>query len=153
MEKQSKIYLASDHAAWELKDFIKKSLPDLNWFDLGTRDGDSRVNYAVFAKAIALEIQENGGRGILLCGSGQGVAMVANKYKGIRAALCWSPEVAKLAREHNDSNILCLPGRFLSPDQILEIVSIWLLTGFEGGRHADRLASFQELGENFKLGD
>ena len=142
------IYLASDHAAYEDKEMVKRFLESKGnkVIDLGT-DSPKRCNYPDFAIKLSDEVVRNKGRGILLCGSGIGVSIVANRFKGIRAALCKSASEAKLSREHNDSNVLCLAGRVSKENELKEMVVAWLEGEFEGGRHAERLAIFENLGE------
>ena len=122
-----------------------KRFPNLPWEDLGP-DSTDRVDYPDFADLVAQKIeagsengQENGTRGILVCGSGQGMAMRANKYSHVRAALCWNTEVATLSRQHNNTNLLCLGERVMDWDECERIVKVFLETPFEGGRHAGRV--------------
>lgn len=144
-----KIAIASDHAGFHLKEQIKKSLESLGiaFEDLGPQDTES-VDYPDFARKVA-EAVKDGSRGILCCGTGIGMAIAANKFRGIRAAVCNDVFTAKMSREHNDSNILIMGGRILSDsDQIREIVKTWLETDFEGGRHQrriDKIHDFEEL--------
>lgn len=142
-----KIALGSDHAAYEGKEFVKKLLVSLNHevIDVGTHS-EERCDYPDFATAVVKEVLEKNIKGILLCGSGIGVSIVANRYKGIRAALCRTANDAEMSRKHNDANVLCLGARVNSNDEIKEIVNSWLAHEFEGGRHADRLKLFQDLG-------
>ncbi|MCB1109296.1 MAG: RpiB/LacA/LacB family sugar-phosphate isomerase, partial [Chlamydiia bacterium] len=103
-----KVYIANDHAAVELKQFLMEMFSHIEWVNLGTNSFDS-VDYPDFAKKLSLKLKEDpSATGVLICGSGQGMSIVANKFKHIRAALCWNEEVAQLAREHNDANVLCL---------------------------------------------
>lgn len=107
--------------------------------DFGTHSEDS-VDYPDFSKPIAAAIdKEEYPRGILVCGSGQGVSMTANKFKNVRAAIAWCPEIATLTAKHNDANILCLPGRFMDDETLAATVKAWLTTEFEGGRHKRRV--------------
>ncbi|NWJ52713.1 MAG: ribose 5-phosphate isomerase B [Bacteroidetes bacterium] len=133
--------LGSDHAGFELKETIKKYLID-NGFDVidfGT-GGITSVDYPDFAHPVASAVNNNEfERGILICGSGNGVSIVANKYKNVRAALCWNRELAELARQHNNANILSLPARFISTDEAIKTVDLFLNTSFEGGRHQTRI--------------
>lgn len=135
------IHLGADHAGFEMKELLKQYLSDRG-FDIrdhGTYSADS-VDYPDFAHPTAMAVAaEAGGRGILLCGSANGVAITANKHAGIRAALCWTPEVARLARQHNNANILCIPARFVTPDTAREMADIFFSTSFEGGRHQTRV--------------
>ncbi len=134
------ISIGSDHAGYEMKEFIKSYLESLK-FDVKDHGCDSTesVHYPIYAKSLANEVASNGSRGILTCGSGIGVSITANKVKGIRAALAWNAEIAKLSRQHNDSNILCLPARFISNDDAIKIIDAWLNTDFEAGRHQSRI--------------
>ena len=137
----NKIALASDHAGYELKEIIKTYLSErgLQVVDFGTNSAES-VDYADFAHQLANSV-ENGicDVGICICGSGNGINMTANKHQKIRAALCWLPEIARLARLHNDANVCSLPARFISSDDAKAIVDLFLSTTFEGGRHIDRI--------------
>lgn len=127
-----------------MKEALKSALraDGIECADHGTHSLDS-VDYPDFAHATARAVQEDGQPGILLCGSGNGVCMTANRHAGIRAALCWTPEIARLARQHNDANILCLPARFVSEALLVEIVKAFLGTGFEGGRHQRRVEKIE----------
>ena len=137
--KNPEILIASDHAGFELKSHLIRQFPDLNWKDLGTHSIDS-VDYPDYASKLAEEIKKNGGGfGVLVCGSGQGMAIRANRYAHIRAALCWSEEIAGLARAHNDANVLCLPGRHIQAVLADKILERFLQTPFEGGRHQKRV--------------
>ena len=136
------IALCSDHAGYELKGIVEGYLQagDIACEDFGTYSAES-CDYADFAHPAALAVEE--GRdypGIAICGSGNGIGMTLNKHQGIRAALCWTPELARLARAHNDANFLVLPARFIEPTLALEIVDVFLNTPFDGGRHANRIA-------------
>ncbi len=144
-----KIVIGSDHAAFETKEFVKKLLVSLHHevIDVGTHSSD-RCDYPDYASALAKSVIQNKLTGILLCGSGIGVSIVANRYKGIRAALCRSSYDAEMARKHNDANVLCLGARTNTEDEIKAIVASWLESGFEGGRHTDRLKKFEDLGES-----
>jgi len=133
--------IASDHAGFEIKEIIRKHLSDKGFVvkDLGAYSTES-VDYPDFGHKLANAI-ENGDfkMGIAICGSGNGINMSLNKHEKIRSALCWSAEIAKLARSHNDANICTLPGRFVTPEQAKEIVDIFIATIFEGGRHQTRI--------------
>ena len=136
-----KIALASDHAGFELKEYIKKELSKNVYeiVDFGTHSSES-TDYADYAHPMALSItNENCDAGIAVCGSGNGINMTVNKHQKIRGALCWSTEIAQLARLHNDANVCCLPARFISKETALEVVKIFLKTHFEGGRHTERV--------------
>ncbi len=136
-----KVAIACDHAGYEYKEAIKLQLASLGHEvkDFGTHTLDS-MDYpdTTHPAADAVELKECE-LGILICGSANGVAMTANKHQGIRAAICWEPELSKLARTHNDANMVCLPARFISLETAKEIVAIFLSTSFEGGRHANRV--------------
>ena len=136
-----KIGIASDHAGYEMKEFLVGYLNAMGYevLDFGAHSPES-VDYADFAHPLA-EAIENGEleRGVALCGSGEGMTMTLNKHQGIRAALCWIPEVAALSRQHNNANVLAMPGRFVSNEQAIEMVKTFLNTDFEGGRHIRRI--------------
>ena len=135
------IGIASDHAGFELKKIISLFLEEngLKVTDFGTHSSES-MDYPDVAHPLANAV-ENGitDAGIAICGSGNGINMTVNKHQGIRAALCWTPELSKLAREHNNANILSLPARFISSDSALEIVRVFISTDFERGRHETRV--------------
>lgn len=136
-----KISLGADHGGYELKQSLHKWLnsKSLTVKDFGSHIQES-VNYPVYAHLVAKSVQNNEcDFGILVCGSGQGMAITANKYNKIRAALCWDKTIAALARQHNNANILVLPGRFISSEQAVEIAETFLSTIFEGGRHQKRV--------------
>ena len=134
------IAICSDHAGYELKSVIEGYLEsgDRTYRDFGTNSTES-CDYPDFAHPCAIAV-ENGDcyPGIAMCGSGNGIAMTLNKHQGIRAAICWTPELARLARQHNDANVLVLPARFIDQVTALEIVDAFLNTSFEGGRHLRR---------------
>lgn len=135
------ILISNDHAGVELKNAIDNFLKNNGYVveNLGDNSGKS-VDYPDIIHPLAKEISNNKNKkGIIMCGTGNGVSMVANKYKGVRAGLCWSKEIAELIRKHNDANILSLPARFLSIKEALEIVEVFLKTDFEGGRHERRV--------------
>lgn len=135
------ISLGCDHAGFPLKSVIQSLLNErgLDILDFGTHS-EASVDYPDFVHPAAEAIEKgHASLGILLCGSGNGVAMTANKHKGIRAALCWNAEIATLARSHNNANMIALPVRYISADQAKEIVIAFLDTPFEGGRHALRV--------------
>lgn len=141
-----KLAIGCDHAAFEEKEILKEYLKGkVEVEDKGPYSPD-RCNYPDFAIAVAKEVQA-GARGLLLCGSGIGVSMAANRFGGVRAALCRSVEEAKLSRQHNDANILCLGARISSLDDMKAMIDAWLEEGFEQGRHSERIAIFNELGE------
>ena len=135
-----KIYIGSDHAGFELKELIKKHFDGVFEFvDKGTYSAES-VDYPDFAHAVAEEVlKDSDGVGMLICGTGNGMAMAANKHAGIRAALCWDPEISALAKQHNNANILVLPARFISEEKAFETVNAFFNADFEGGRHQRRI--------------
>lgn len=140
-----KLAIGCDHAGFELKENLKMYLAEKGFeiLDKGTYSLDS-VDYPDFAHAVSIAIEKGEvGLGILICGSGNGISMAANKHAGIRAALCWNSEIASLARLHNNANILSLPARFISVGEAKEIVDTFLSTNFEGGRHANRVNKIQ----------
>jgi ribose 5-phosphate isomerase B len=140
-----KIAIGSDHAGYEYKEMLKPMLA--GWGhelqDFGTNSA-APVDYPQFVRPVAEAIARGGfERGIVLGGSGNGEAIVANKVRGIRCALCWNEQTARWAREHNDANILSLGQRTISPEMAVKIVHIWLETAFAGGRHALRVAQIE----------
>ncbi len=142
-----KIYIASDHAAFNEKQILVDYLKDKYAVeDLGTHSADSS-NYPDWAKKLVLKVRDEKAVGILLCGSGIGVCMTANRFAGIRAALCRDEDDAKMSRLHNDANVLCLSGRKTSIELIQKITDTFLRTPFEGGRHQTRIDLFNNLGE------
>ncbi len=138
-----KLFVASDHAGLSLKSYLLKNQLNYNWVDLGPQSDES-VDYPDFADILAKKIREPEDRGVLICGSGQGMCMRANKFMNIRAALCFNEETAKLAREHNDANVLCLGGRIISKELAQKIIDIFMTTKFEGGRHEKRVAKISK---------
>lgn len=144
------IPIASDHAGFEAKEKVKKLLEKMGHMpvDFGTHSEDS-VDYPEFAVQVAEKIDDGEHeQGILICGSGQGMCMTANKYKNVRAALVYSKKTASLTRRHNNANLLCLPGRELNDDQLKEILDAWFDAEFEGGRHERRVNKIQSLTNN-----
>lgn len=136
------IGLASDHAGFELKQFVKQYLDEkgLAYKDYGTYSEES-CDYPDFAHALALGMAAGEcNRGIAICGSGEGISMTLNKHQHVRAALVWSPEIAGLTRQHNDANVLVMPGRFIDTTTAAAIMDLFLTTPFEGGRHERRIA-------------
>jgi ribose 5-phosphate isomerase B len=133
------IPIASDHAGFELKQFIISYFNDFHFKDEGCYSLES-VDYPDFAHKVADYVSQHPTeKGVLICGSGNGMQMAANKHPNVRAALCWNREIAVLARTHNDANILVLPARFISQEEALEIVTAFFETQFEGGRHEKRV--------------
>jgi ribose 5-phosphate isomerase B len=142
-----KVALGSDHAGFNLKEEIRRYLAgtDVEVIDEGTNSGES-VDYPDYAERVALAVSRGqADRGILVCGTGIGVCISANKIHGIRAAQAWNSEIARLSRQHNDANVLCLSGRFMKPEAAFDAVKVWLETSFEGGRHQRRLDKISEL--------
>jgi len=140
-----RIPIASDHAGFELKERLRAALAELGYEveDIGTYSTAS-TDYPDYAHPLAQEVSDGQAtRGILLCGTGLGMSYVANRYPGVRAAVAWNPEVAALARKHNDANVLVLPARFVSDEDALAILAAWLTTPFEGGRHQGRVAKIE----------
>lgn len=141
MNAKSTIAIGSDHAGFEYKEELKIWLTTAGYTvkDFGTYSIDS-VDYPDFAHPVANAVEKNEvDLGILLCGSANGVAITANKHQGIRAALCWTDEIASLARQHNNANVVCIPARFVSKEIAKKITETFLNTPFEGGRHANRV--------------
>lgn len=135
------IAIGNDHAGLDYKNSIVQFLESKGYevIDKGTNKGDS-VDYPDFAHPVAQAVETGEAQlGIVMCGSGNGVAITANKHKGIRAALCWQVEIAKLARQHNNANVLALPIRFVTQEVALDMVAAFVDTAFEGGRHAKRV--------------
>ena len=138
----TKIGIASDHAGYEMKEFLVGYLSAMGYdvHDFGPGSPES-VDYADYAHPLAEAVEKGEFEcGIALCGSGEGMTMTLNKHQGIRAALCWNADLARLARQHNDANCLVLPGRFIDPATAINLVDIFLNTKFEGGRHERRVA-------------
>lgn len=134
-----RISIACDHAGFELKEWLKEELSTYQFDDFGTHSNDS-VDYPDFIHPLAENLGENPGKlGIIICGSGNGVAMTANKHSHIRAAICWNNELAALSRQHNNANIISIPARFLSKELALRMIVTFLNTEFEGGRHQRRV--------------
>ncbi|MDL2239547.1 ribose 5-phosphate isomerase B [Bacteroidales bacterium OttesenSCG-928-K03] len=140
------IGIACDHAGFSLKEKIKDLLKnDYEVIDFGTNSEES-VDYPDYIHPLASKINKGElTRGIIICGSGNGVAMTANKYPNVRAAICWKEEIAVLARQHNDANILSLPARFISDEEANKIVRAFLNTNFEGGRHQGRVDKINKI--------
>jgi ribose 5-phosphate isomerase B len=144
-----KVSVASDHAGYELKEAVKRHLAAAGHevVDFGTNSTASTdyPDYATpAARAVASGEVE---RGVFICGSGQGMVMTANKVRGVRAALAWHPEVARLSRQHNDANVLALPARFIGTEEALETVDVWMDAEFEGGRHIPRVEKMMKAEE------
>lgn len=147
------IYVGCDHAGLDLKLKVMAALPDIEWKDMGTF-GPESVDYPDYADKVCramVEVENQNKKnnihdpiqgpalGLLICGSGQGMAIRANKYASIRAALCWADDISRLAREHNNANILCLSARYSAADQALQMIRTFMSTPFAGGRHQPRV--------------
>jgi ribose 5-phosphate isomerase B len=136
-----KIAIGNDHAGYTIKQVLKEWLLDQGYdvVDYGT-DSEEPVDYPDIAHPLASAVEQGEfDLGILICGAGEGASITANKHQGIRATLCWMPEIARLSRAHNDANILCLPGRFIEGGQAIEVLKTFLDTPFDGGRHKRRI--------------
>jgi ribose 5-phosphate isomerase B len=139
------IPIAADHAGFEMKEQLEERLKSRGYEvkDLGT-DSPASTDYADFAHPLADMVSRGDvKRGVLLCGTGLGMAYAANRHPHVRAAVVWSPEIAELARKHNDANVLVLPSRFLSPEDAEKILDVFLSTDFEGGRHMRRVEKIE----------
>ena len=134
------ISIGNDHAGVDYKNFIIEELQEkYNIVNHGTNN-ESSVDYPDFAHPVSSDVNnKKSDLGILICGSGNGVAMTANKHKKVRAALCWNQEIAMLAKQHNNANVVCIPARFISKEETLKIVKSFIETNFEGGRHERRV--------------
>ena len=146
-----KIALASDHAGYAEKERLKSVLTDLGveFDDLGTASEES-VDYPDYARKVAEQVaQGHVEQGLLVCGSGTGMAITANKVPGVRAAVAWSAETARLARQHNDANVLAIGARTTPAGEIQNIVRTWFSTEFEGGRHAERVAKICDVEQSY----
>ena len=135
------VAIGCDHAGFQYKEDLESFLEgkSLEWKDFGTFSIDS-VDYPDFAHPVANAVEKGeAALGILICGSGNGVAITANKHQDVRAAICWLPDLARLARQHNNANILCIPARFVSTPAAEEMVNVFLNSNFEGGRHETRV--------------
>jgi ribose 5-phosphate isomerase B len=146
--KADVIAVACDHAGYQLKTEVVKLLGELGVQvqDLGCSNPEESVHYPVFGKKVVDSIPSRpGGRGILICGTGLGMSMIANRFPGIRAALCHDVSTAVKSRRHNDANLLVLGGRMIGPQLARDIVQAWLATPFDGGRHQDRLDLMEQL--------
>lgn len=142
-----KIALAADHAGFEEKENLKKTLDEIGvaYDDMGTYSCDA-VDYPDYARKVGEAVASGEfERGLLVCGSGTGMAIAANKVLGVRAAVAWNEDIARLSRQHNDANVLSLPARFVPPDEINKIVKAWLSADFEGGRHRRRVEKIEQI--------
>jgi ribose 5-phosphate isomerase B len=138
--KKMNIYIGSDHAGVDLKTLIKEHFEGrFDFVDVGTFTSES-VDYPDFAHKVAENVlADESSKGILICGTGNGMAMTANKHAGIRAALCWAPEIAALAKQHNNANVIVLPARFITVEKAIETLNAFFDAQFEGGRHQRRI--------------
>lgn len=135
------IPIGADHAGFQLKERVKTHLEAKGYEvkDFGCYSEES-IDYPDYAHPVAAMVEENENMlGIVICGSGNGINMTANKHQGIRSALCWKKEIAELARQHNNANIIALPARFITEEEGIEMVDVFLATAFEGGRHQNRV--------------
>lgn len=141
-----KVVLASDHAGFALKEIVKRALlsyGDIELTDLRPSTSEEAVDYPDYAKELATHLVDIG---VLICGTGIGMSIAANRFKNVRAALCTTPAFAKLARAHNDANVLVLPGRFLNEEDAKACIDVFLNTPFDGGRHQQRVKKLSENG-------
>lgn len=139
------IPIGADHAGFQLKERLKAELRRLGYeaLDLGATSPES-VDYPDFAHPVASRIERGEARrGVLICGTGTGMAIAANRHRGVRAAVAWTPEIARLSRQHNDANVLALPARVLGEEEAVAILRAWLEAPFEGGRHARRVTKME----------
>lgn len=145
MSEKPKVAIASDHAGFQYKEKIREYLADrFEVIDLGTGSGDS-VDYPDFGKAVGKAIAEGqADKGVIVCGSGIGISIAANRFPEVRAALCTSPEMAKLARQHNDANVLAMGERIIDLETALACVDAFFTTDFEGGRHQRRVEKLSQ---------
>ncbi|PCH86302.1 MAG: ribose 5-phosphate isomerase B [Flavobacteriales bacterium] len=147
MGKGKKLAIGCDHAGYELKETLKKYMEEKGYDmeDHGTYSDES-TDYPEYAHAVANSVAQNNNvdQGILICGSGNGISMAANKHSGVRAALCWEKEVAILARQHNNANIVALPARFVTTEDAKTIVDAFIEEEFDGGRHQRRVDKIDE---------
>jgi len=145
--KNFRIAIGADHRGFALKEFIKQTLDtDIIWTDVGCTS-DERCDYPEFAVAVAQRVQKHeDDRGILLCGSGVGMSIVANRFDGIYAALAWDEIIARLSHEDDNSNILVLPADFVSQERVVDMIRTWLQSSFSGGRYAERIKQIDQLG-------
>ncbi len=145
-DKVKKLYISSDHAGHELKQQLQTMLPELPWEDLGPFGADS-VDYPDYADELTEKIQDESTFGVLICGSGQGMVIRANRFSHIRAALCWNEDMTRLSRQHNNANVLCLGSRWITLEDAAKLVLVFLNTEFEGGRHTARVEKLWKLPE------
>ena len=142
-QEKNKILIASDHAGFKLKEFLMNQNPDHQWDDLGVFN-EQKSDYPDQAKKLCQTLEKGKGQGVLVCGSGQGMAMQANRYPGVRAVVVWDEESTRLAREHNHANVLCLGARLLSFDKANELLKIFLQTSFKEAHHSERIKKLDD---------
>lgn len=149
-----KIAIGNDHRGVELKQKIISRFKNNIFMDIGSSSKEGSVDYPDYAARVTKEIiNKKCERGILICGSGIGMSMSANKFPGIRAAMVWDPKIAELTRQHNDSNVLCLASDFTETATIFDIVDVWLKTPFEGGRHQRRVEKMNEQEASWNISE
>ncbi len=144
-----KLAVGSDHAGFAIKEAVVRRLRAQGHevVDVGTTDGETSVDYPDYAHAVAGMVERGEAeRGVLVCGTGIGVCMAANRHRGVRAADCTTPHLAEMSRRHNDANVLCLAGRLLSEEEAWAVAEVWMATPFEGGRHARRVELIEDEG-------
>ncbi|MFO8002279.1 MAG: RpiB/LacA/LacB family sugar-phosphate isomerase [Marinilabilia sp.] len=140
-KKEKRVGIASDHAGYKMKEVARRYLEEKGYevIDFGA-DSETRSDYADYAHPLGDAISKGElETGVAFCGSGNGINISLNRHKGVRSAYCWNPEIARLGRAHNDANVCAMPGRFLTEDQVREIIDAFLSGGFEGGRHQTRI--------------
>ena len=145
-----KLAAGSDHAGFGIKQAVVRRLRAQGHVvvDVGATDGETSVDYPDYAHAVAAMVERGEAeRGLLVCGTGLGVCMAANRHQGVRAAVCTTPHLAEMSRRHNDANVLCLAGRILSEEEAWAVTEVWLATPFEGGRHARRVEHIDGEGQ------
>ena len=145
-----KLAAGSDHAGFAIKEAVVRRLraQGHSVVDLGATDAETSVDYPDYAHAVAAMVERGEvERGLLVCGTGLGVCMAANRHHGVRAAACATPHLAEMSRRHNDANVLCLAGRILSEEEAWAVTELWMATPFEGGRHARRVARIESEGQ------
>lgn len=145
-----KIAAGADHAGYAVKQAVVRHLRSQGHdvVDVGTMSGDESADYPRYAHEVARLVASGAAeRGVLVCGTGLGVCMTANRHPGVRAAVCATPHLAEMSRRHNDANVLCLAGRLMSDDDALAVTEVWMATPFEGGRHAPRVAQIDDADE------
>jgi RpiB/LacA/LacB family sugar-phosphate isomerase len=153
--KSDTIVIGSDHAGYELKEYVKTLLKarGIPFEDVGTKSAES-TDYPIWAGKVALHVSQGTyARGITVCGSGIGASIAANRFKGVRAGLCVTPEMARLAREHNNANVLVLGGRILSQQEAEKILDTWLNTDFAAGRHERRAKQLDDMESTARMGE